>query len=101
LFQRILLIGDGSAARTAFGCYLFRVAYKLARIHPILSSFNDLGCWRLVVKVCAPEAGGDLNPDYFKDPAVLGQFRAIFEPRWDAAIDAVEKRTSVINQIRA
>ena len=29
LFQRILLIGDGSAARTAFGCYLFRVAYKL------------------------------------------------------------------------
>ncbi len=30
LFQRILLIGDGSAARTAFGCYLFRVAYKLA-----------------------------------------------------------------------
>jgi hypothetical protein len=41
--------------------------------------------------VCA-ESGGDLNPEYFADPAVLGQFRAIFEPRWDAAIDAVEKR---------
>src|SRR5258708_13222001 len=30
LFQQILLIGDGSAAQTTFGCYLFRVAYKLA-----------------------------------------------------------------------
>src|SRR6266536_200884 len=47
LFQRILLIGDGSAARTAFGCYLFRIAYKLARIRPILSSFNDLGCCKV------------------------------------------------------
>jgi Protein of unknown function (DUF4238) len=46
-------------------------------------------CWP--ENVCA-ESGGDLNPDYFKDPAVLGQFRAIFESRWDAAIDAVEKR---------
>src|SRR6266481_9287502 len=47
LFQRILLIGDGSAARTAFGYYLFRVAYKLARIRPIPSSFNDLGCCKV------------------------------------------------------
>jgi len=50
-------------------------------------------CWP--EGVCA-EAGGDLNPDYFKDPAVLGQFRTIFEPRWDAAIDAVEKRKLTI-----
>jgi Protein of unknown function (DUF4238) len=46
--------------------------------------------------VCA-ESGGDLNPNYFKDPAVLGQFRAIFEPRWDAAIDAVENRKLTID----
>jgi hypothetical protein len=45
-------------------------------------------CWP--ESVCA-EAGGDLNPNYFKDPAVLGQFRAIFEPRWDAALEAIEK----------
>ena len=45
-------------------------------------------CWP--ERVCA-ESGGDLNPNYFKDPAVLGQFRAIFEPRWDATIDALEK----------
>jgi len=45
-------------------------------------------CWP--ESVCA-ESDGDLNPNYFKDPAILGQFRAIFEPRWDAAIDALEK----------
>ena len=47
-------------------------------------------CWP--ESVCA-ETGGDLNPKYFKDPAVLGQFRAIFEPRWDCALEAIEKRT--------
>ena len=43
-------------------------------------------CWPEAV--CA-EADGDLNPTYFKDPAVLGQFRSIFEPRWDAALEAI------------
>jgi hypothetical protein len=51
-------------------------------------------CWP--ESVCA-EAGGDLNPNYFRDPAVLGQFRAIFEPRWDDAIDAVEKRKLTVD----
>jgi uncharacterized protein DUF4238 len=51
-------------------------------------------CWP--GSVCA-EAGGDLNPKYFQDSAVLGQFRAIFEPRWDAAIDAVEMRKLTID----
>jgi hypothetical protein len=34
-------------------------------------------CWPEAV--CA-EADGDLNPQYFQEPAVLGQFRSIFEP---------------------
>jgi hypothetical protein len=51
-------------------------------------------CWP--ESVCA-EAGGDLNPKYFKDPTVLGQFRAIFEPRWDAALEAIEKRKPTID----
>lgn len=46
-------------------------------------------CWPEAV---CTEASGDLNPRYFQDPNVLGQFREIFEPRWDAAIDAVENR---------
>jgi hypothetical protein len=37
--------------------------------------------------VCA-EPGGDRNPDYFPDPATLGQFRSIFEPRWNESIEA-------------
>lgn len=45
-------------------------------------------CWPEAV--CA-EFDGDLNPKYFQDPAVLGQFRAIFEPRWDIALEAIEK----------
>jgi hypothetical protein len=40
--------------------------------------------------VCA-EVGGDLNPDYFKDPNVLGQFRGIFESQWNTAVAAIEK----------
>jgi len=51
-------------------------------------------CWPEAV--CA-EADGDLNPTYFKDPAVLGQFRSIFEPRWDAALEAIEKRKPTID----
>lgn len=51
-------------------------------------------CWPEAV--CA-ESDGDLNPKYFQDPGVLGQFRAIFEPRWDAALDAVEKRKPTID----
>ena len=50
-------------------------------------------CWP--ESVCA-EAGGDLNPKYFEDPSVLGQFRAIFEPRWDPAIEAVENHKPTI-----
>jgi hypothetical protein len=50
-------------------------------------------CWP--ESVCA-EAGGDLNPKYFKDPTVLGQFRTIFEPRWNPAIEAVEKHKLTI-----
>jgi hypothetical protein len=46
-------------------------------------------CWP--ESVCA-EADGDRNPKYFKDANVLGEFRSIFEPRWDAAVDAIEKR---------
>ena len=46
-------------------------------------------CWP--ESACA-EGGGDLSPKYFEHPAVLGQFRAIFEPHWDAAVDAVGKR---------
>jgi hypothetical protein len=46
--------------------------------------------------VCA-EPDGDLNPTDFKDPAVLGQFRSIFEPRWDAALEAIEKRKPTID----
>jgi hypothetical protein len=51
---------------------------------------DDFFCWP--ESVCC-ETDGDLNPKYFVDPTVLGQFRAIFEPRWDAAVDAIEKRT--------
>ncbi len=51
-------------------------------------------CWP--ESVCA-ESDGDLNPKYFQDPAVLGQFRAIFEPHWDTAVEAVEKRTLTAN----
>ena len=51
-------------------------------------------CWPEAV--CA-ESDGDLNPKYFQDPAVLGQFRAIFEPRWDAALEAVEKHKPTID----
>jgi hypothetical protein len=51
-------------------------------------------CWPEAV--CA-ESNGDLNPKYFQDPAVLGQFRAIFEPRWDEALEAVEKRKPTID----
>jgi hypothetical protein len=51
-------------------------------------------CWPEAV--CA-ESDGDLNPNYFRDPAVLGQFRAIFEPRWDAALEAIEKRKPTID----
>jgi hypothetical protein len=50
-------------------------------------------CWP--ESVCT-ETGGDLNPRYFKDPAVLGQFRTIFEPRWNLAIEAVEKHKLTI-----
>lgn len=51
-------------------------------------------CWPEAV--CA-KSDGDLNPKYFKDPAVLGQFRAIFEPRWDVALEAVERHKPTID----
>jgi hypothetical protein len=51
-------------------------------------------CWPEAV--CA-ESGGDLNPKYFNDPAVLGQFRSIFEPRWNSALEAIEKGKPTID----
>ena len=36
------------------------------------------------------EWDGDLNPDYFTDPAVLGEFRKIFEPKWDPTIASIQ-----------
>jgi hypothetical protein len=35
------------------------------------------------------ELNGDIIPNYMKDPAALGQFRSIFEPRWNEAVEAV------------
>jgi hypothetical protein len=44
-------------------------------------------CWP--DDVCT-ERDGDLNPNYFADPALLGQYRSIFEPNWDAAAHALQ-----------
>jgi hypothetical protein len=51
------------------------------------SDLKSFPCWP--ADVCA-EIGGDLNPDHLRDPALLGQFRSIFEPRWNEAIDAIQ-----------
>ena len=51
------------------------------------SDLKQFPCWP--ADVCAEKAG-DLSPDYFADPTILGQFRAIFEPKWDAAVDALQ-----------
>lgn len=40
-------------------------------------------CWP--ADVCR-EWDGDLNPDWLKEPALLGQYRRIFEPLWNVAI---------------
>jgi hypothetical protein len=51
------------------------------------SDLKQFPCWP--ADVCA-ERDGDRNPDYFLDPAVLGQFRSIFEPHWGAAVGALQ-----------
>jgi hypothetical protein len=56
-----------------------------------LASVKIIGEFRALMRERDRSRPTRCQPDYFKDPAVLGQFRAIFEPRWDAAIDAVEK----------
>jgi Protein of unknown function (DUF4238) len=33
---------------------------------------------------------GDLNPKYFADPAVLGEFRKIFEPQWNPTLARIQ-----------
>ena len=35
------------------------------------------------------EWNGDLNPKYFKDPNVLGEFRKIFEPKWKQTVENI------------
>jgi hypothetical protein len=35
------------------------------------------------------EWNGDLNPKYFKNPNVLGEFRKIFEPRWRQTVENI------------
>src|SRR5215831_799576 len=93
IFKANSMANDHFVART----YLKRWCDR-DKNHPIQAYRKPSGtpfqCWP--ESVCA-ESGGDLNPDYFKDPVVLGLFRAIFEPRWDAAIDAVEKRKLTID----
>lgn len=39
------------------------------------------------------EWDGDLNPKYFTDPAVLGQFRKIFEPKWNPTVARIHNGT--------
>jgi hypothetical protein len=51
------------------------------------SDLKQFPCWP--EDVCA-EKDGDLSPGYFADPTMLGQFRSIFEPKWDAAVDALQ-----------
>jgi hypothetical protein len=51
------------------------------------SDLKEFPCWP--ADVCR-EQDGDRNPNYFADPTLLGQFRSIFEPRWDAAVDALQ-----------
>src|SRR5258708_4775997 len=87
LFQRILLIGDGSAAQTTFGCYLFRVAYKLAdgrndAIRQIGVSEVTYYRWRQELGGAAHPvgrpAGTQLPPEQFRIrryvPATTAQF---------------------------
>jgi hypothetical protein len=52
------------------------------------STGRNFPCWPY--DVCR-EWEGDLNPVLIK-PALLGDFRMLFEPRWDAAIAALHSR---------
>lgn len=45
----------------------------------------EFPCWP--AKVCT-EPNGDLNPKYLAEPNALGNFRKIWEPRWNEAVDA-------------
>jgi hypothetical protein len=82
------MANDHYVARTYLKRWCDRAAAKPMRAYR-KSDGTSFPCWPEAV--CA-EADGDLNPKYFQDPAVLGQFRSIFEPRWDAALDAIEKQ---------
>jgi hypothetical protein len=53
------------------------------------SDLKQFPCWP--ADVCA-EPDGDRNPDYFPDPAMLGQFRSIFEPQWNTAVETVQQK---------
>lgn len=47
------------------------------------SDAKQFPCWP--ADVCH-EWDGDLNPEWLKEPALLGQYRKIFEPLWNAAV---------------
>ena len=53
------------------------------------STGRNFPCWP--PDVCR-EWEGDLNP-LLIEPALLGDFRKLFEPRWDAAVEALKSRT--------
>lgn len=51
---------------------------------------------------CWPEAvcrewDGDLNPKYLSSPELLGQFRSIFEPHWNEAVEHLKSRNLSVN----
>ncbi|MGC2225083.1 MAG: DUF4238 domain-containing protein [Methylocella sp.] len=50
------------------------------------SDLKQFPCWP--ANVCR-EWDGDLNPTYFDNPAVLGDFRKIFEPKWKSTVEGV------------
>jgi hypothetical protein len=75
---------QGVTAKMSLDHYVARTYLKRwcdrAKKEPIQayrkSDLKQFPCWP--DSVCA-ERDGDLNPDYFPDPAMLGQFRSIFE----------------------
>jgi len=47
-------------------------------------------CWPQTI---CREWDGDLNPTWLKEPALLGQFRKIFEPLWNVAAETLLSKT--------